>query len=362
MQKQQFIATWNPARGVWETEQPNLLCAHLEVYLEVWQQSGITLNGKAYALPTLAQLTGVSASSLLRTPSVTDSTGGAISEKQARERGRMVKIADQAAELAFMNGLPVSPKIAKSLLPTPKARDHQAEGYEAGLRRSQPQLGTTVVALERGDLLPTPTIGHIRNYDEPIEDYEDRKAKGVSGEYRGIPGISLGVAVRMDLLPTPVASEGTKAPAQQTSETKSKTGQVWLSNVAKDIELMGTPRTSSKNAATEKQIEAGAPKSRIEDQVLTDTWGRFGPAIERWAKVIGRPAPPATKPDGKDGAHRLSAEFTEWLMGLPDGWITGVGLSRNEALKACGNGVVPQQAELALRLLLENTTIKGINK
>ena len=32
--------------------------------------------------------------SLLRTPSVTDSTGGAISEKQARDRGRMVKVAD----------------------------------------------------------------------------------------------------------------------------------------------------------------------------------------------------------------------------------------------------------------------------
>jgi MoxR-like ATPase len=30
-----------------------------------------------------------------------------------------------------------------------------------------------------------------------------------------------------------------------------------------------------------------------------------------------------------------------------------VGLSRNEELKACGNGVVPQQAELALRMLLE---------
>jgi DNA (cytosine-5)-methyltransferase 1 len=41
------------------------------------------------------------------------------------------------------------------------------------------------------------------------------------------------------------------------------------------------------------------------------------------------------------------------MMGLPAGWITGVGLKRNDELKACGNGVVPQQAELALRLLLE---------
>jgi DNA (cytosine-5)-methyltransferase 1 len=45
------------------------------------------------------------------------------------------------------------------------------------------------------------------------------------------------------------------------------------------------------------------------------------------------------------------------MMGVPEGWITDVGLTRNEELKACGNGVVPQQAELALRMLLEGMPI-----
>lgn len=41
------------------------------------------------------------------------------------------------------------------------------------------------------------------------------------------------------------------------------------------------------------------------------------------------------------------------MMGLPEGWVTSptIGLSRNEQLKALGNGVVPQQAMLALSLL-----------
>lgn len=40
-------------------------------------------------------------------------------------------------------------------------------------------------------------------------------------------------------------------------------------------------------------------------------------------------------------------------MGLPDGWVTDVpNLSRNDMLKALGNGVVPQQAAAALRILL----------
>lgn len=43
-------------------------------------------------------------------------------------------------------------------------------------------------------------------------------------------------------------------------------------------------------------------------------------------------------------------------MGLPDGWVTAVpGLTRNDQLKALGNGVVPQQAAHALRLLLADT-------
>ena len=38
-------------------------------------------------------------------------------------------------------------------------------------------------------------------------------------------------------------------------------------------------------------------------------------------------------------------------MGLPDGHVTGHGLSAAKELKMLGNGVVPQQAALALRML-----------
>lgn len=45
-------------------------------------------------------------------------------------------------------------------------------------------------------------------------------------------------------------------------------------------------------------------------------------------------------------------------MGLPDGWVTDVpGISRNAQLKALGNGVVPQQAEAAVRHLLTVTQV-----
>jgi DNA (cytosine-5)-methyltransferase 1 len=43
------------------------------------------------------------------------------------------------------------------------------------------------------------------------------------------------------------------------------------------------------------------------------------------------------------------------MMGLPDGWVTdpAIGISRNDQTKALGNGVVPQQAALALGVLLQ---------
>lgn len=65
---------------------------------------------------------------------------------------------------------------------------------------------------------------------------------------------------------------------------------------------------------------------------------------------------------GKGGSARLSPAFVEWMMGLPAGWVTEVpGLSRAEQIKALGNGVVPQQAAEALRLLLPDVGAEQID-
>ncbi|MFF8555193.1 hypothetical protein ACF058_20410 [Streptomyces sp. NPDC015501] len=49
--------------------------------------------------------------------------------------------------------------------------------------------------------------------------------------------------------------------------------------------------------------------------------------------------------------------FVEWLMGVPASHVTAVpGLTRTQQLHALGNGVVPQQASAALRILLDRYT------
>lgn len=81
-------------------------------------------------------------------------------------------------------------------------------------------------------------------------------------------------------------------------------------------------------------------------------FGRYASAITRHERTLGRPAPEPTEP-GTKGNPRLSAKFVEFMMCLPDGWVTDVpGITRNQALKALGNGVVPIQAAAALTTML----------
>jgi DNA (cytosine-5)-methyltransferase 1 len=80
-------------------------------------------------------------------------------------------------------------------------------------------------------------------------------------------------------------------------------------------------------------------------------WGPYEPAVRRWERVIGRPAPDPAEL-GPSGL-RLASRFVEWLMGLPDGWVTAVpGISRAAQIHILGNGVVPLQGEMTLRAIL----------
>jgi DNA (cytosine-5)-methyltransferase 1 len=111
--------------------------------------------------------------------------------------------------------------------------------------------------------------------------------------------------------------------------------------------LMPTPDASlgSRGGAQDpEKRRAGGHSVSISDavSVLGDRFGPYAPAVHRWEQVLGRPAPAPTD------HGRLSARFVEWMMGLPDGFVTGVPISRSVQLRALGNGVVPQQAAAAL--------------
>lgn len=340
---------------------------------------------------------------LFRTPSPTDSTGGAISEKQARDRGRMMKVADQAVTLAFENGLPVSESVANSLLPTPTIVDmgnnKTLEEWEEWKNEQRLKHGNgnghgASLSIEALAMLPTPNTMEHREIKTP-EQIAELKERSPGG-YRNLRET---VVNELITLPTPTARDFKDGSAERTRDGLVQTDSITRAVISSgEVSLLGTPRTSSANGSTAKERANGALKGRLEDQVAGDQvklfptlrasdsyerrnqktmdriakdggdmtmttlartttdWGKYEPAIRRWEAILGRQSPDPTNPDGRDGAHRLSSRFTEWMMGLPEGWITSHGLSREKELKLAGNGVVPQQAALALAKLME-----GIN-
>lgn len=121
--------------------------------------------------------------------------------------------------------------------------------------------------------------------------------------------------------------------------------------------LLCTP--SASDGAGGKTSRSGG---RIDEPLLggqaremATTWGKYEPAIRRW-EALTREAAPPTEPN-KNGNPRLSAAFSEWMMGWPQGWVTDpdIDISRNDQLRIIGNGVCPQQATAALRFLTQTT-------
>lgn len=147
------------------------------------------------------------------------------------------------------------------------------------------------------------------------------------------------------LLPTPRATDGTKGGPHQ----RGSSGDLMLPSA---VHLMPTPTAADSGASGGHPLGANVTLTDATVR-LRDRFGQYAPAIARWERVLGRPSPPPVEPTGADGRLRLSPRFAEFLMGLPAGWITDTpGVTRRDALRLCGNGVVPSQSAKAVRALI----------
>ena len=179
----------------------------------------------------------------------------------------------------------------------------------------------TCVGDDLGQLLPTPTATYSGN---TAENHLSKKPGSVKVTDLRILVEELGLV----LLPTPVTSDS-------------------HGYAAADLN-----RNSIQLRAIDALLPTPCAQQGASTRALT-MFGDYAPAIERWEQTLGRPAPEPTV-RAKSGKPQLSARFVEWMMGLPEGHVTSpeIGISRARQLKALGNGVVPQQAEYAIRLLL----------
>ena len=258
-----------------------------------------------------------------------------------------------------------------ALLPTPRCdnnENRQSEGYG-------PNLGAA--------LLPTPTAERYGSNQSTSE--------GATVRY-GLDSID-------KLLPTPMANEGEKAAFAPRNDDR----QEYLTNTI--ARLLTTPSVADVEGGRKSRSGERGDELLLNGLAALGRFGEYAPAIHRWETVLGRAAPDPTEMgsgsrrkcevhgDSKEvrsgkvlhrmreanvsqtvrerevgrsgqapGGHSaskactckrvLSPRFCEWMMGLPEGWVTDIEISRAKQLRALGNGVVPQQAAQAIRALL----------
>jgi DNA (cytosine-5)-methyltransferase 1 len=206
------------------------------------------------------------------------------------------------------------------LIPTPTRRDRLAGLGHQG-RQGGPNLRTAV------DLVLTPAA----------------RDSGRGSGYGEDPGRPLSETVHR-LLPTPVAKDAQGGPRAIVPRTHDGTD---FGPCLRDVAHFLLPTPTATN------FRGNARNGRGEPLLLgaaADRWGQYGDAIGRWEEQLGRAAPEPTVA-GKRGGPQLSHLFVEWLMGLPEGHVTGV-LDRKPALRVLGNGLVPAQGAAAYSSLL----------
>lgn len=205
------------------------------------------------------------------------------------------------------------------------------------------------------ELFPTPNAEQSRGTRSP-EGVARRMA-------RGDKQTSLEDAIT--LLPTPSAQDGNRG-GSNPQKMRDANHMVKLidavlgGDLKPEEELLPTPGAADAKRGSADLARADRPGAGGDDLITATTktsragqWGKYAPAVARW-EALTRPAPAPTEPN-KNGNPRLTARFSEWLLGWPEGWVTDpeIGISRSGQLRLIGNGVVPQQAAAALVILLK---------
>ncbi len=163
------------------------------------------------------------------------------------------------------------------------------------------------------------------------------------------------------MLPTPNARDGgqrgTPTPTPEHAARRAADPMRSL-NLEDAIVLLPTPMAdrsgNNRGGAAGREGQPVRPSLDSVDALLDEgRWGKYAAAIALWEQVTGIPAPEPTEPNSRGDGRRLNPALPEWMMGLRPGLLTGE-LSRNDALKGAGNGVVPQAAAAAWQLLTES--------
>ena len=205
---------------------------------------------------------------------------------------------------------------------------------DRALNTARPTSPTTVGRVEERKMFATPAANlGSRGSRHPEKQKQGNHAIGLDDQCE-------------HLLPTPTTQDADAPCASQL-----RRNSVPLNTLLPH--LLPTPTSSQLDGRKSERFNKA--RESFYDLVEYEKFGEFKDAIRVQEQAFGMSAPDPTV-IGNTGRALLNPAFVEWMMGLPPGHVTSseIGISRQLQLKALGNGVVPQQAATAIRIMAEN--------
>lgn len=180
----------------------------------------------------------------------------------------------------------------------------------------------------RQESWPTPCPAHVRNHDEPIENYYQRVQDYQAGKTKGKPGKSLGVAAR-ELWPTPDTTQANDGVPWE----KFKKDMDARRQRVKEAGLNGSGRSPNLCAAVQNPKWATPAAYDWNVPESKEAWQKR--SNEQKEKGVNLHLPLKSQvihQSEKQPSMRLNPRWVETLMGLPVGWC----------LPSCTQPVTPE--------------------
>lgn len=204
---------------------------------------------------------------------------------------------------------------------------------DAGACHRRERVFIVATHADRGGLEERPELDR-----EPVEDPADGRARGEHADRLDhAPADADGARAGRERGAVPGAARGARRAGEHVHAAVDARPDT-------PTDAMRAPRPGERRQRASEAVQGPGEVERSGRRHRV-AWGDFAPAVHRWERTIGRPAPSPV-----DDRGRLSPRFVEWMMGFDDGWCTDVLERRTDALRCLGNAVVPQQAAYALRL------------
>jgi site-specific DNA-cytosine methylase len=187
----------------------------------------------------------------------------------------------------------------RTMWPTPATRDHHAQGLSHNPASRSSSLATVIQRENAAQTWLTPTV-------------QDSKHSGTNPGPNG----------KRDLLvnqvnwQTPVANDS----VERAKGNYNSRGEPKLSAQVKNWPTPNTwptVRVSSANGASQKELQAGNPKRRLETEVLLHPWPT--PSAHE-ARLGYQDQSDPTKKGRQECTGHLNPAWVSWLMGIPADW------------------------------------------